>query len=173
LGSGTTLDTARFRSLLGRQIGVDSRHVHAYVVGEHGDSEVLTWSLVTIGGVPLDDYLSARGMTLDDAARAAIDEAVRKAAYRIIEGKKATYYGIGSALAQIVAVILGDQRSIMTVCAPAADVEGVKDVTIALPRLLGGDGVIDTMFPALSDAEHAGLRASAGVVRGAIDSLGL
>lgn len=171
LGSGTTLDTARFRSLLGRQIGVDSRHVHAYVVGEHGDSEVLTWSLVTIGGIPLEDYLRASKLTLDEATRADIDDRVRYAAYRIIEGKKATYYGIGSALAQIVNVILGDQRSILTVCAPADDVEGVRDVTVALPRLVGGEGVIDTLHPALSDAEHEQLRKSAQVVRSAIESL--
>lgn len=173
LGSGTTLDTARFRSLLGRQLGIDSRHVHAYVVGEHGDSEVLTWSLVNIGGIPLEDYLRERELTLDDAVRADIDDRVRYAAYRIIEGKKATYYGIGSALAQIVNVILRDQRSILTVCAPYPDVEGVKDVTIALPRLLGGDGVIDTMPPTLSADEHTALHKSASVVKAAITSIGL
>jgi L-lactate dehydrogenase len=111
-GSGTTLDTARFRVLLGQKIGVDSAHVHAYVLGEHGDSEVLTWSLVTVGGIPLEDYLSVRNITLNDADRAEIDTRVRRAAYHIIEGKRATYYGIGSALANIVNAVLRGQRSI-------------------------------------------------------------
>lgn len=173
LGSGTTLDTARFRALLSRHLGVDSRHVHAYVVGEHGDSEVLTWSLIAVGGVPLADFLRHRGITIDDAVRAEIDEQVRYAAYRIIEGKRATYYGIGSALAQIVNVILRDQRAILTVCAPEHEVEGVKDVTVALPRLIGGAGVIDTLAPTLSAQEHEALGKSAAVVRAAIDDLGI
>lgn len=173
LGSGTTLDTARFRALLSRHLGVDSRHVHAYVVGEHGDSEVLTWSLIAVGGVPLADFLRHRGITIDEAVRAEIDDRVRYAAYRIIEGKRATYYGIGSALAQIVNVILRDQRAILTVCAPEHEVEGVKDVTVALPRLVGGAGVIDTLSPTLSEQEHEALGRSAAVVRAAIDGLGI
>lgn len=173
VGSGTTLDTARFRTLLAARFGVDARHVHAYVVGEHGDSEVLTWSLVTIGGMALDDFITRRKIDLDDSDRAAIDERVRRAAYAIIEGKGATYYGIGAALARIVDVILSDQRSIMTVCTPAADVEGVKDVTVALPRLVGGQGVLDDFPLPMSDAEHDLLRRSASVVRSAIDGLHL
>ena len=80
LGSGTTLDTARFRALLGRRLKIDPAHVHAYVLGEHGDSEVLTWSLVTVGGVPLDDILRQRRIVLDQTARSEIDTAVRRAA---------------------------------------------------------------------------------------------
>src|SRR4029077_3828498 len=95
LGSGTTLDTARFRSLLSSQCGVDSHHVHAYVIGEHGDSEVLTWSLATIGGMPLDEFARLRGIDLSDSVRNDIDGKVRRAAYTIIAGKGATYYGIG------------------------------------------------------------------------------
>ncbi len=173
LGSGTTLDTARFRSLLSRHLGVDSRHVHAYVVGEHGDSEVLTWSLLAVGGVPLADFLRHRSITIDETVRAQIDEQVRYAAYRIIEGKRATYYGIGSALAQIVNVILRDQRAILTVCAPEYEIEGVKEVTVSLPRLVGGAGVIDTLAPTLSEQEHEALGRSAAVVRAAINGLGI
>ena len=116
-GSGTTLDTARFRTLLGAHCGVDSHHVHGYVIGEHGDSEVLTWSLVTVGGMPLDAFARMRGVDLSEAVRQDIDEKVRRAAYTIIAGKGATYYGIGSALARIVDAVLHDQRSILTVCA--------------------------------------------------------
>jgi L-lactate dehydrogenase len=171
LGSGTTLDTARFRALLGRELGVDSNHVHAYVLGEHGDSEVLTWSLVTIGGIPLEDYSKLRDVRLDDAKRAEIDQRVRRAAYHIIEGKSATYYGIGSALANIVNAILRDQRTILTVCAPNEDVAGVKNVTVALPRMVGGSGVLQTFMPPINDDEQEKLNRSATVVRGAIDGL--
>ncbi len=173
VGSGTTLDTARFRTLLGQRVGVDARHIHAYVVGEHGDSEVLTWSLVTIGGMALNDFAQRRNVTLGEAERAEIDTAVRRAAYSIIEGKGATFYGIGAALARIVDVILSDQRAILTVCTPTADVAGVADVTVALPRLVGGKGVLDTFPLPLSDDENAQLRRSAGIVRAAIDGLNL
>ena len=171
-GSGTTLDTARFRTLVGTRCKVDPHHVHAYVVGEHGDSEVLTWSLATIGGVPLEAFARMRGLDLSDAVRRDIDEKVRRAAYTIIAGKGATYYGVGSALARIVDAVLHDQRSILTVCAPAADVAGVRDVTVALPRLVGGAGVLETFPLPLSETEQAQLRASAGVIRQALDELG-
>lgn len=171
-GSGTTLDTARFRSLVGAYCGVDSHHVHGYVVGEHGDSEVLTWSLVTIGGMPLREFARIRGITEPDAVRHDIDEKVRRAAYTIIGGKGATYYGVGSALARIVEVVLKDQRSILTVCAPSADVAGVKDVTVALPRLVGGSGVLATFPLPLGELEQAQLQASAKVIRTALDELG-
>jgi L-lactate dehydrogenase len=171
-GSGTTLDTARFRTLLGGHCGIDPHHLHGYVVGEHGDSEVLTWSLVTVGGMPLEAFAKLRGIDLSGAVRRGIDEKVRRAAYTIIGGKGATYYGIGSALARIVDAVLHDQRSILTVCAPAADVAGVKDVTVALPRLVGGPGVIDTFPLPLNEAEQDQLRASAGVIRQALDELG-
>jgi L-lactate dehydrogenase len=170
-GSGTTLDTARFRSLIGGHCGVDSHHVHGYVVGEHGDSEVLTWSLVTIGGMPLKAFARVRGITDPETVRQEIDEKVRRAAYTIIGGKGATYYGIGSALARIVDAVLHDQRSILTVCSPAADVAGVKDVTVALPRLVGGAGVMETFPLPVTETEQAQLRASAGVIRNALDEL--
>lgn len=170
-GSGTTLDTARFRSLLGEHCGVDAHHVHGHVIGEHGDSEVLTWSLVSIGGMPLDAFARMRKVELTDAIRADIDEKVRRAPYTIIGGKGATYYGIGCALARIVDAVLHDQRSILTVCAPTPDVLGVKDVTVALPRLVGGAGVIETFPLPLNATEQAELRASAGVIRQALDDL--
>jgi L-lactate dehydrogenase len=172
LGSGTTLDTARFRSLLGGHCGVDPHHVHAYVIGEHGDSEVLTWSLATIGGMPLEEFARLRGIDLSEAVRKDIDGKVRGAAYTIITGKKATYYGIGSALARIVDVILHDQRAVMTVGAPTSDVVGVRNVTVSLPRLVGGRGVFETFPLPLNELESASLRASASVIRKALDDLG-
>src|SRR5512133_3522905 len=173
IGSGTTLDTARFRSLIGRRLMVDSQHIHAYVLGEHGDSEVLTWSQVTVGGIPLTEFCTGREISICEDDYAAIDENVRRAAYHIIEGKGATYYGIGSAIARIVEVILQDERSILTVCIPTEDVAGVKEVTVSLPNLVGGEGIIQTFFPILSESETAALRASAQVVRSAIDQLEL
>lgn len=164
IGSGTTLDTARFRTLLGQHCGVDSHHVHAYVVGEHGDSEVLTWSLVTVGGMPLSEFLNVRGLTLGDPARFEIDQRVRRAAYSIIAGKGASYYGIGSALARIVDVILHDQRSILTLSSVTSSVEGVEEVTVSLPRLLGGAGILETFDLPLAADEHAALQRSAGIL---------
>jgi len=171
-GSGTTLDTARFRTLLGARCGVDSHHVHAYVIGEHGDSEVLTWSLASVAGMPLDDFARLRGVDLSEAVRQDIDTKVRRAAYSIINGKGATYYGIGCALARIVDAVLHDQRSILTVCQPTPDVAGVKDVTVSLPRLVGGCGVIETFPLPLNELERTQLRASASVIRTALDELG-
>jgi L-lactate dehydrogenase len=172
LGSGTTLDTARFRSLLGFHCRVDPYHVHAYVVGEHGDSEVLTWSLATVGGMPLSAFARLRGITVPEPVREEIDGKVRRAAYTIIGGKGATYYGIGTALARIVDVILHDQRAILTVCTTATEVAGVRDVTVSLPRLLGGQGVVETFPLPLNEEETARLRDSALVIRQALDELG-
>lgn len=171
IGTGTTLDTARFRALLGRSLGVDSAHIHAYVLGEHGDSEVLTWSLVAVGGIPLEDFCRLRNSQICEEDRQVIDEQVRRAAYHIIEGKGATYYGVGSAIARIVEVILRDQRAILTVCTPEEDVVEVKDVTVALPRLVGGQGVIATLEPTLNEQETRDLRASAQIIRSLIDEL--
>ena len=171
IGSGTTLDTARFRTLLGTQFGVDPQHVHAYVVGEHGDSEVLTWSLATIGGTTLDTFCRLHHVCLDEQTKQAIDLKVRQAAYQIISGKGATYYGIGSALARLVDVILHDQRAILTVCSPTPEVAGVADVTVSLPHLVGGEGILNTLPLPLNRQEATSLRASAQVIRSFTDAL--
>jgi L-lactate dehydrogenase len=173
IGSGTTLDTARFRTLLGQHLGVDPQHVHGYVLGEHGDTEVLTWSLVTVGGVPLEEFCRQWDICIDEEVRASIAQGVRQAAYAIIEGKGSTHYGIGSALARIVEVILGDQRSLLTVCTPIESVAGVEDITMSLPHLVGGEGILDTiLLPlALSDEEQAALSESARTIKQAYQEL--
>ncbi len=168
IGSGTMLDTARFRALLGRHLGVDSQHVHGYVVGEHGDSEVLTWSLARVAGINLEDFCEVRGIQLNADDRERIDHNVRNAAYHIIEGKQATYYGIGSALAYLVDVILSDQRAVLTVCAQTQGVANVNDVTVALPRMIGGSGVMETFPLPLSYSEQDKLHRSATIIRSAI-----
>lgn len=171
LGSGTMLDSARFRTLLGIHLSVDPQHIHGYVLGEHGDSEVLTWSLVTVGGMPLEEFCRRRQVRFDDEQRRRIDLNVRRAAYSIIEGKGATYYGIGSALARILEVILNNQRAILTVCTPMQVPWGDAEVTFSLPRLVGGEGVIATFPPALNQDEEEALQASAGVVQGALEGI--
>jgi len=171
LGSGTTLDTARFRALLGRQFGIDAQHIHAYVVGEHGDSEVLTWSRVSIGGLPLNEFCQDQGLEICQSLKDEIDQQVRGAAYTIIAGKGATYYGIGSALARIVEVILKDQRAILTVCTPHREVAGVQNVTLSLPQLVGGQGIISSFPLPLDENEEALLQHSAEVVRKVLDEL--
>jgi L-lactate dehydrogenase len=167
-GSGTTLDTARFRALLGRHFGVDPHHVHAYVVGEHGDSEVLIWSQATIAGLSLDEFAKVHGTPLDESERRQIDENVRRAAYHIIAGKGATYYGIGSAVAHIVDVLLHDQRAVLTICSRISGVPDCDGLTLALPHLVGGDGVLATIPLPLATDERDGLRRSAGILREAV-----
>lgn len=171
IGSGTTLDTARFRALLGIRLGIDAQHIHGYVVGEHGDSEVLTWSLVSIGGIPIEDFCETQKIDICGSEREEIDKKVRNAAYTIISGKGSTYYGIGSALARIVEAILKDQRAVLTICTPTEMVAGVKDVTVSLPQLIGGQGVISSFPLPLTEEEQAKLHNSAMVVRRAVEEL--
>lgn len=171
IGSGTTLDTARFRALLGEELGIDSRHVHAYVVGEHGDSEVLNWSAVSIGGIPLEEFCNRHPEEYCHFAHHRIDHDVRQAAYNIIAGKGATYYGVGSALARIVRVILNDERSILTVCSHIEEIMGIKDVTLSVPHLVGGTGIVDIFPPVLDAAELAAFRRSAQVIKDVIQEM--
>jgi L-lactate dehydrogenase len=174
IGSGTTLDTARFRTLLGHHFDVDSRHVHAYVLGEHGDSEVLAWSQSTIAGLSLDEFAKVHGKPLTEADRADIDEKVRRAAYHIIAGKGATYYGIGGAVARIVDVLVHDQRAILTICARLSDdVPDCDGITMSLPHLVGGSGALATIPLPLDEMEQTALRRSAGILRDALQSLQL
>jgi L-lactate dehydrogenase len=163
IGSGTILDTARFRALLGEHFGISPHSVHAHVLGEHGDSEVLVWSSADIGGVPLADVASGMGVTLTPEIRNAIDTKVRKAAYAIIEGKGATYYGIGAALARIVQAIRDDERAVFTLSNTHAP--GFDDVSLSLPRVVGRGGICSTLNPALSADERDSLIRSAEILR--------
>jgi L-lactate dehydrogenase len=171
LGTGTMLDTARFRSLLGLHVGVDPQHVHGYVIGEHGDSEVLTWSLTTVGSMHLADYCSQQDIPLDERIREDIDKKVRNAAYEIIEGKGATYYGIGSALARIADVILHDQRSILTVSTAHPKDPDLSGICISMPHLVGGEGIISSIPLLLDNEERERLKKSAGKVRSVVDEI--
>ncbi|EPY02236.1 L-lactate dehydrogenase [Magnetospirillum fulvum] len=172
-GSGTILDSARFRALLAEHLGISPTSVHAYVLGEHGDSEVLWWSGATAGGIPVAEVADQLGRPLDDAARATIDESVRRAAYRIIDGKGATWFGIGAGLSRIIRAINKDERLLLSVSALTPEIEGIADVTLSLPRIVGAGGVLETLNPAFSDEERAALRRSALVLREAADSVKL
>jgi L-lactate dehydrogenase len=172
IGSGTILDTARFRALLGEHLGVAPQSVHAYVLGEHGDSEVLVWSSVRVGGVPICDFAEQAGCPLTKEAKARIDEGVRRAAYRIIEGKGATYHGIGAGLARIVRAIRDDERTVMTLSSLSMGVGGVNEVSLSLPRVLGAAGIASELRPALSGEEQEALRKSAELLKEAATRLG-
>ena len=171
LGTGTMLDTARFRSLLGALLDIDPQHVHGYVVGEHGDSEVLTWSLATVGAMGLKDFCRQRSIPFDEDLKRRVDDGVRNAAYSIIDGKGATYYGVGSAIAKIVDVVLHDQRSILTVSTMSYLSGGVSDVAISLPNLVGGNGIIETLPLPLSTMESAELKRSAEILKTEIEKI--
>ena len=172
VGSGTILDTARFRTLLAEYLRVAPQSVHAFVVGEHGDSEVLVWSSAQVGGVDLEAFAQARGRALTPDDRLRIDEGVRRAAYRIIEGKGATYYGIGAGLARLTRAVLGDEKGVFTVSLFTPEVEGVEEVALSLPRILGARGVEATLYPRLNEEERQALKRSAEILKGAASALG-
>jgi L-lactate dehydrogenase len=173
IGSGTMIDTARFRALLASRFGVDAQHVHAYVIGEHGDSEVLTWSLATIAGIPLKEFARIRGLaTITDTEKRQIDQQVRRAGYEILAGKGATYYGIGSAVARVVYVLLNDQRAVLTICSRIQGA-GCDGVTLGLPHLVGGHGAMGAIPLPLEAIEQEALERSASILRGAIGALKL
>jgi L-lactate dehydrogenase len=172
IGSGTILDTARFRALLGEYLGVAPQSVHAYVVGEHGDSEVLVWSSAKVAGVPLGEFCGQIGCAATEEVRTRIDDGVRRAAYRIIEGKGATYYGIGAGISRIVRAIRGDERAVLTVSASMEDLGDLAGVSLSLPRIVGARGIAATLRPGLSEGEDAALRKSAAILRQALRELG-
>ncbi|HNP70512.1 MAG TPA: L-lactate dehydrogenase [Kouleothrix sp.] len=161
IGSGTILDTARFRYLLGDYYQVDPRSVHAYIVGEHGDSELALWSLANIAGVRLHDFVGANGRGYDEAALQAIFEQTRTAAYEIIKRKKATYYAIGLGLLTIVEAVLRDQNTVLTVCSPLSGQYGVEGIAISLPTIVGRNGIEEVLNLPMSGDEVAAFQRSA------------
>jgi L-lactate dehydrogenase len=166
IGSGTILDTARFRHLIGQHLGVDPRSVHAYVLGEHGDSEVLAWSSARVGALPLAEAAANLHAAITDAVRAEIDRGVRGAAYTIIEGKGATNFGIGAGLARLVSAIGSDEHSVHSVSILTPEVVGVTDAPVSIPRVIGRAGVLADLMPALNARETEALAASARLMSG-------
>jgi L-lactate dehydrogenase len=167
IGSGTILDTARFRTLLAESLSVSPTSVHAYVLGEHGDSEVLLWSKVRVGGVTLANFARQMGIEVTSDMRMRIDDGVRRAAYRIIEGKGSTYYGIGAGLARIVRAIRSDERVVLTVSTRAVGLANFPEVCFSMPRIVGAAGVLATLLPDLSPEDHQALTKSISVIQNA------
>lgn len=171
IGSGTILDTARFRSLLAAHLAVAPQSVHGYVLGEHGDTEVLSWSSVDVATLPVEEYARQVGRPITADVKAAIDDGVRNAAYKIIDGKGSTYYGIGAGLSRLVDAILGDEHRVMTVSTINAEVEGVPDVALSLPRVIARRGIVTDLVPKLDETERSLLRKSAATLKEAADAL--
>lgn len=141
LGSGTVLDTARLKYALGEHLGVDSRSVHSFIIGEHGDSEIAAWSSTNVSGIPLNDFCEMRGHFNHDAAMDAIAEKVKNSAYEIISKKQATYYGIAMSVKRICECIVRNERSILPVSAMMHGEYGIEDITLSMPAIVGIGGV--------------------------------
>lgn len=165
IGSGTVLDTARFRNLLAFYLNVSTKSVHADVLGEHGDSEVLVWSNAEAGTLTLDEYAESIGKPLTADKKSQLNEQVVRSAYTIIEGKGWTCYGIAGALTQICRAIGNNDYSILTVSSHHKHIEGVEDVCLSLPTVVNKRGIYHVITPKLSDTEHKELQKSAQTIK--------
>lgn len=165
LGSGTILDTARFRHLLGSYFNVDARSVHAYIIGEHGDTAVPVWSLANIGGVGVSTFKRPDGSGGRQEDFDSIFEQTRTAAYEIIKRKRATYYAIGLGLLTVVEAILRNQRTVLTVSTPLQGQYGVDGISLSLPTIVGRDGALEVLDVPLNEQEQAAFAASAQTLR--------
>ncbi len=171
IGSGTVLDSARFKYLLSRHCGIDARNVHAYILGEHGDSEFAAWSMCHIAGVSLRQYCRiCRKCNYKEHHRRIAEEA-RSSAYHIIDYKGSTYYGIGLSLVRITEAILRNEHSILTVSSFLDGQYGIKDVCLSVPCVLGDRGVGMTINAELADEELEALRASAKTIRKVLNQI--
>lgn len=172
MGSGTVLDTSRFRYLLGQHCGVDTRNVHAYILGEHGDSEIAPWSLTHMAGVPMEDYCALCGKCEGwEKVRNEIVNQVRKSAYHIIDYKGATNYAIGLALVRIASAILRDEHSVLTVSTMLTGEFGINDVCIGVPCVVSSVGIERIVQTKLTNVEQDGLHRSAEILSQAISDL--
>ncbi len=171
IGTGTILDTARFRYLLSEHFGVDPRSVHAWIVGEHGDSEVPVWSLANIAGMRLAEFCAAQGRAFDPAAMEDVFRRTRDAAYEIIERKGATFYAIGAGMQRLLEAIIRDQATVLSVSSCIDDFHGIDGVAFSLPTVVDRRGVAQVLRLDLDEGELASLRRSAEVLRGVIASV--
>ena len=170
-GSGTVLDTARLKYILGEHLGVDSRSVHAFILGEHGDSEIAAWSSVNVSGVPLDDFCEMRGHHDHQKGMHDIAEGVKNSAYEIIKKKKATYYGIAMSVRRICEAIILNQKSILPVSHMQHGAFGIDDVAISMPAIIGKDGIEAEVPIRLNETEQAALVKSSNALKAVIESI--
>ena len=165
LGSGTVLDTARLKYNLGEHLGVDSRSVHAFIIGEHGDSELAVWSSATVSGVPIHKFCEMRGHYNHDEAAERIHETVKNSAYEIIEKKRATYFGVAMAVRRICECLVRDEKSILPVSNLMQGEFGISDIALSVPVVVGADGVENIVPVSLNEEELEKLQASAATLK--------
>lgn len=153
IGSGTVLDTGRLKYKLSEHLGVDTNSIHAFIIGEHGDSEIVAWSSANVSGIPLDNFCEMRGHYAHKEAEENIAETVKNSAYEIIQRKSATYFGVAMAVKRICEVIVRDERAILPVSTNMHGEYGINDVVLSMPCILGQQG-IETQVPIVLDAEE-------------------
>ena len=173
IGSGTVLDTARLKYALGQLLGVDSRSVHAFVIGEHGDSEIVAWSCANVSGIPLRDFCAMRGYADPAEEMAKIADEVKNSAYEIIAKKGATYYGIAMSVKRICECIVRDEKSILPISSMMSGEYGIADIALSMPAIVGAEG-IETHVPiSLDEGEASALRLSAKTLQEVASALNL
>lgn len=172
-GSGTTLDSARLKYLLGEHLSVDARSVHAWIIGEHGDSQIAAWSSANVSGVPLSDFCEMRGFLDHEENMMRIAEDVKNSAYTIIEKKKATYYGVAMAVRRICEAIIRDEKSVLPVSSIQHGAFGIEGVALSMPSIVGKYGVEKNIPMSLSEKEQEELKKSALALQDVLSSLDL
>ena len=165
IGSGTVLDTSRFKSILSKQFDIDARNIHAYIIGEHGDSEIASWSLTKIAGMSVDEYCRIADKNCKEEFKEAIQHEVKHAAYEIINRKGYTNYAVALAVRRISEAILHDEQSILTVSGLLQNVYDISDVYLAMPCVVGKDGISKILTIPLSDDEIKQLQHSANLLK--------
>ena len=172
-GSGTVLDSARLKYLLGEHLDVDNRSVHAFIIGEHGDSEMAAWSSANVSGIPLNDFCEMRGYFKHEESMKKILEEVKNSAYEIIEKKHATYYGIAMSVRRICEAIIRDEKSILPVSSIQKGEYGIENVALSIPAIVGREGVEKVVPIKLSDTEKEELIKSASTLKNVLDTVEL
>jgi L-lactate dehydrogenase len=173
IGSGTVLDTGRLKYRLSDHLQVDSKSIHAFIIGEHGDSEIVAWSSANVSGVPLSNFCEMRGHFEHREAENEIAENVKNSAYDIIQRKRATYFGVAMAVKRICEVIVRNEKAILPVSTAMHGEHGIDDVVLSMPCVVGSNG-IETQIPiVMSEEETAKLQESAKVLKEILDSLEL
>ena len=171
IGSGTVLDTARLRYMLGEHVDVDPRDVHAYVMGEHGDSELVAWSSATVAGVPLSEFCELHGHYQHREAEVRIAEDVKNSAYTIIEKKHATYYGVAMAVRRICTAVMRDEDCVLPVSSLMVGEYGLSDLCISMPTIVGRNGVVARVPVSINDNEKKELQKSAEALKAIIEKV--
>jgi len=173
IGSGTVLDTSRLKYILGKYFNVNNNNIHGYVIGEHGDSEVVTWSAGRIGTQEFDEYSAQLNLEWDDEIKEVIEKDVKNAAYEIIKRKKATYFAIGLAVNRIVEAIFRDENSILTVSSLFEGQYGLKDIYLSIPTVINRLGATRILEIPLAKEEEEKLKNSAGILKGHLNQCNL